>query len=54
MAFFLPAGLVRYYHNGFHSDKDFRALATPRQLKAWLDYRNDMWKEGTELLRYYI
>ncbi|KAF9063512.1 hypothetical protein BDP27DRAFT_1232061 [Rhodocollybia butyracea] len=52
LAFFLPAGLVCYYHNGYRSDKDFRELASPQQLKAWLDYRKDMWKQGLELLQY--
>ncbi|KAF9061988.1 hypothetical protein BDP27DRAFT_1337259 [Rhodocollybia butyracea] len=52
MAFFLPAGLVRYYHNGFRSDKEFRELANPKQLGAWVDYRKNMWKTGLELLQY--
>jgi hypothetical protein len=52
MAFFLPAGNVRWYHNGFRSDKSFREQADPEQLQAWVDYRKDIWKIGLELLRY--
>jgi hypothetical protein len=54
MVFFLPAGLVSYYHSGFRSDKDFRELATPDQLGAWLDHRQNMWKVGLDLLKYPI
>ncbi|KAE9395674.1 hypothetical protein BT96DRAFT_825985, partial [Gymnopus androsaceus JB14] len=52
LAFFLPAGLARWYHNGFRSDKDFWAQPTPQQLKQWLDYRGKLWELGVELLKY--
>lgn len=51
MAFFVPAGLARWYHNGFHSDKEFRERASAQQLKAWQEYRSKLWEFGVELLR---
>ncbi|KAE9390550.1 hypothetical protein BT96DRAFT_833308 [Gymnopus androsaceus JB14] len=35
MAFFVPAGLVRWFHNRFCLDKDFKDHASAQQLRAW-------------------
>ncbi|KAE9404871.1 hypothetical protein BT96DRAFT_812948 [Gymnopus androsaceus JB14] len=51
LAFFLPAGLVRWYHNGFRSDKEFRDLAAPSELQAWLDYRKNLGEVALDLLQ---
>ncbi|KAH7872154.1 uncharacterized protein C8R40DRAFT_1053013 [Lentinula edodes] len=52
IAFFTSAGLARWYHNGYMSDKEFMERASPRQLSAWKDYRSRLWKAGLELLQY--
>ncbi|KAE9385581.1 hypothetical protein BT96DRAFT_960720 [Gymnopus androsaceus JB14] len=52
LVFFLPAGLVRWYHNGFRSDKEFKEQASPEQLQAWLGYWKSLGKEALELLQY--
>jgi hypothetical protein len=38
MAFFVPAGLAQWYHNGFTSDHNFQANAKPEQLQEWDQY----------------
>lgn len=50
MAFFVPAGLARWYHNGFRSDKEFCELASPEQLTTWIAYKAKLWEVGMELL----
>ncbi|KAJ3831395.1 hypothetical protein F5878DRAFT_549614 [Lentinula raphanica] len=45
------AGLFRWCHNGFMSDKDFRSHASPKLLKKWFAYRREMWREGLDLLK---
>lgn len=52
IAFFMSSGLGRWYQNGFMSDKDFQAKATPTQLQAWKDQRAKLWETGLELLQY--
>ncbi|KAE9409614.1 hypothetical protein BT96DRAFT_806417 [Gymnopus androsaceus JB14] len=52
LAFFVPAGLARWYHNGFRSDKDFREQASPQQLGSWLEHRTKLWEIGAELLKH--
>lgn len=52
VAFFMSAGLARWYQNGFMSDKEYKERVSPIQLKAWLDYRAKLWETGMELLQY--
>ncbi|KAJ3727242.1 hypothetical protein DFJ43DRAFT_1001895 [Lentinula guzmanii] len=51
ITFYSAAGLFRWRHNGYMSDKEFRARASPKVLKKWKQYRREMWKEGLELLQ---
>ncbi|KAJ3965625.1 hypothetical protein EV361DRAFT_810383 [Lentinula raphanica] len=51
ITFYSAAGLFRWCHNGFMSDKDMRAHALPKLLKRWKAYREEMWKEGLDLLK---
>ncbi|KAE9387294.1 hypothetical protein BT96DRAFT_960422 [Gymnopus androsaceus JB14] len=51
MAFFIPAGLARWFHNGFCSDKDFTEHTSPGLLKEWKEYRANLWEFGVDLLR---
>ncbi|KAE9387645.1 hypothetical protein BT96DRAFT_837375, partial [Gymnopus androsaceus JB14] len=50
MAFFIPAGLARWFHNGFRSDKEFTEHASPGLLKEWKEYRANLWEFGADLL----
>ncbi|KAE9391455.1 hypothetical protein BT96DRAFT_832051, partial [Gymnopus androsaceus JB14] len=50
MAFFVPAGLAQWYHNGFRLDKEFCEQASPELLKEWEVYRANLWEVGMELL----
>ncbi|KAJ3859106.1 hypothetical protein EV359DRAFT_51346 [Lentinula novae-zelandiae] len=52
IAFFTLAGLARWYHNGYMSDKEFMERVSPRQLSAWKDCRSRLWEAGLELLQY--
>ncbi|KAJ3823095.1 hypothetical protein F5880DRAFT_1482882 [Lentinula raphanica] len=51
IAFFTSSGLGRWYQNGYMSDKDFKAQATPKQLQSWKDLRSKLWEVGLELLQ---
>ncbi|KAJ3897772.1 hypothetical protein F5879DRAFT_1012865 [Lentinula edodes] len=51
IAFFMSAGLARWYHNGYMSDKEFKERASAKQLSAWKDYRSRLWETGLELLQ---
>ncbi|KAE9403703.1 hypothetical protein BT96DRAFT_814613 [Gymnopus androsaceus JB14] len=51
MAFFVPAGLVQWYHNGFCSDKDFCEHASPKQLGDWKEYCANLWEVGLGLFQ---
>ncbi|KAJ3841771.1 hypothetical protein F5878DRAFT_531028 [Lentinula raphanica] len=52
ITFYSAAGLFRWCHNGFMSDKDFASRASPKLLKEWKAYRHEMWREGLDLLKY--
>lgn len=49
--FFTAAGLLRWYHNGFMSDKEFTERAEGKQLEAWKAYKAGLWQVGLEMLR---
>lgn len=51
IAFFTAAGNLRYYHNGFMTDKEFKERASKEQRKAWDLYRKNLWKVGMDMLR---
>ncbi|KAJ3718223.1 hypothetical protein FB446DRAFT_655424 [Lentinula raphanica] len=51
VTFYSAAGLFRWCHNGFVSDKDMRSHGSPKLLKRWNAYREEMWKEGLGLLK---
>ncbi|KAF9060671.1 hypothetical protein BDP27DRAFT_1429782 [Rhodocollybia butyracea] len=51
IAFFTPAGIARWFHNGYMSDKEFKERASPRQLRLWKEYREKLWETGLELLQ---
>ncbi|KAE9384834.1 hypothetical protein BT96DRAFT_960843 [Gymnopus androsaceus JB14] len=50
-AFFTSSGNLRYFHNGFMTDKEFRARASTGQLEAWNAYRKGLWQTGTDMLK---
>ena len=50
-AFFTAAGLLRWYHNGYMSDKEFMARASAQQLAGWKLYKKNLWKVGLEMMR---
>ncbi|KAE9401323.1 hypothetical protein BT96DRAFT_818081 [Gymnopus androsaceus JB14] len=52
IAFFMSAGLARWYHNGYISDKEFKERASVAQLNAWNASRAKLWEVGLELLQY--
>ncbi|KAJ3830523.1 hypothetical protein F5880DRAFT_1468265 [Lentinula raphanica] len=53
IAFFMSSGLGQWYQNGYMSDKDFKAQATPKQLRAWKEQRSNLWELGLELLQHH-
>lgn len=50
IAFFVAAGLARWYHNGYMSDKEYKARASASQLAVWQQHRMRLWEAGLELL----
>lgn len=52
IAFFVSAGLARWYHNGYMSDKEYLNRASEQQKKAWMDYRDTLWELGMELWKH--
>lgn len=51
IAFFMSAGLARWYHNGYMSDKEFKERASVAQLKEWIECRAKLWEIGMEILQ---
>lgn len=48
--FFTAAGLLRWYVNGYMSDKEFVERASPMQLQAWKEQKANLWQTGLEIL----
>ena len=48
----MSAGLARWYHNGYMSDRHFQEKASVVQVKSWKESRAKLWEIGLELLQY--
>ncbi|KIK66717.1 hypothetical protein GYMLUDRAFT_238953 [Collybiopsis luxurians FD-317 M1] len=51
IAFFTAAGNLHFYHNGFMTDKEFKARASEKQRQAWDMYHKDLWRIGMDMLK---
>ncbi|KAE9385964.1 hypothetical protein BT96DRAFT_799904, partial [Gymnopus androsaceus JB14] len=50
IAFFMSAGLARWYQNGYMSDKEYKERASVEQVQVWNASRAKLWEVGLELL----